>query len=51
VLNKAKLLRPFWGKALAKAKKVLDMLPSATLPPETMLYKIIEKRKPDYSPL
>jgi hypothetical protein len=51
MLNKAQLPKSFWGKVLATANKVLNMLPSAALPPDTMLYKIIEKRKPDYTPL
>jgi transposase InsO family protein len=51
MLNKAKLPKLFWGKVLATANKVLNMLPSATLPPDTTLYKIIEKHKPDYAPL
>jgi hypothetical protein len=50
-LNKAKLPKSFWGEELATANKVLNMLPSAALPPDPMLYKIIEKRKPDYTPL
>jgi hypothetical protein len=51
MLNKAKLPKSFWGKALATANKVLNMLPSAALLPDTTFYKIIEKRKPDYAPL
>jgi transposase InsO family protein len=51
MLNKATLSKLFWGKVLATANKVLNMLPSATLPQDTMLYEIIEKRKPDYAPL
>jgi hypothetical protein len=50
-LNEAKLPKSFWGKALATANKVLNMLPSAALPPDTTPYKIIKKRKPDYTPL
>jgi hypothetical protein len=51
MLNEAKLPKSFWGEALATANKVLNMLPSAALPPDTTPYKIIEKRKPDYAPL
>jgi hypothetical protein len=51
MLNEAKLPKSFWGKALATANKVLNMLPSAALPPDTTPYEIIEKRKPDYAPL
>jgi transposase InsO family protein len=51
MLNEAKLPKSFRGKALATANKVLNMLPSAALPPDTTPYEIIEKRKPDYAPL
>jgi hypothetical protein len=51
MLNEAKLPKSFWGKVLATANKVLNVLPSAALPPDTTPYKIIEKRKPDYAPL
>jgi transposase InsO family protein len=51
MLNEAKLPKSFCGEALATANKVLNMLPSAALPPDTTLYEIIEKRKPDYAPL
>jgi transposase InsO family protein len=51
MLNEAKLPKSFWGEALATANKVLNMLPSAALPPDTTPYEIIEKRKPDYAPL
>jgi hypothetical protein len=51
MLNKAKLPKSFWGEALATANKVLNMMPSAALPPDTTPYEIIEKRKPDYAPL
>jgi transposase InsO family protein len=51
MLNEAKLPKSFWGKVLATANKVLNMLPSAALPPDTTPYKIIEKCKPDYAPL
>jgi transposase InsO family protein len=51
MLNEAKLPKLFWGKALATANKVLNMLPSAALPPDTTPYKVIEKRKPDYTTL
>jgi hypothetical protein len=50
-LNKAKLPKLFWGKALATAKKVLNMLLSAALLPDTTPYEIIERCKPDYAPL
>jgi transposase InsO family protein len=51
MLNEAKLPKSFWGKALATANKVLNMLPSTALPPDTTPYEIIEKCKPDYAPL
>jgi transposase InsO family protein len=51
MLNEAKLPKSFWGEALATANKVLNMLPSAALPPDTTPYEIIEKRKPNYAPL
>jgi hypothetical protein len=51
MLNEAKLPKSFWGEALATANKVLNMLPSAALPPDTTPYEIIEKHKPDYAPL
>jgi transposase InsO family protein len=51
MLNKAKLPKSFWGKALATANKVLNTLPSAALPPDTTPYKIIKKCKPNYAPL
>jgi transposase InsO family protein len=51
MLSKAKLPKSLWGKALATANKVLNMLPSTALPPDTTPYKIIKKRKPDYAPL
>jgi hypothetical protein len=49
--SNTKLPKSFWGKALATANKVLNMLLSAALPPDTMPYKIIKKRKPNYTPL
>jgi hypothetical protein len=51
MLNKAKLPKSFWGKALATANKVLNMLPSAALLPDTTLYEMIKRRKLDYTPL
>jgi transposase InsO family protein len=51
MLNEAKLPKSFWGEALATANKVLNMLPSAALPPDTTPYEIIKKHKPDYAPL
>ena len=49
LLNEAKLPKSFWGKALCTVNRVLNMLPSSALPPNTTPFEIIEKRKPDYS--
>jgi hypothetical protein len=51
MLNEAKLPKLFSGEVLATANKMLNMLPSAALPPDTTPYKIIEKPKPSYAPL
>jgi hypothetical protein len=51
LLNESKLPELFWAEALCAVNRVLNMLPLSALPPDTTPFKIIEKRKPDYSNL
>jgi transposase InsO family protein len=45
LLNKSKLPKLFWGKALSTVNKVLNMLPSASLDCNTTPFELIEKCK------
>jgi hypothetical protein len=51
MLNGAHLPTRFWGKALYMYGCLLNMMPLSAIPPDTMLYKMAHKRKPDYSTL
>jgi transposase InsO family protein len=51
MLNGAHLPICFWGKALYTHGRLLNMTPSSAIPPNTTLYKMAHKRKPDYSTL
>jgi hypothetical protein len=51
MLNGACLPTQFWGKALYTYSRLLNMIPSAAIPTGTTLFKMANKRKPDYSTL
>jgi hypothetical protein len=51
MLNNACLPICFWGKALLYYTRLLNMCPLAAIPADTTLYKMANKRKPDYSTL
>jgi hypothetical protein len=48
MLNSARLPICFWGKALYTYGCLLNKTPSSAIPPNTMPYKMVHKRKPDY---
>jgi hypothetical protein len=51
MLNGACLPTRFWGKALYTYGRLLNMTPLPAISPDTMPYKMVHKRKPDYSTL
>jgi hypothetical protein len=48
MLNGACLPTRFWGEALYMYGRLLNMTPSSVIPPETTLYEMAHKGKPDY---
>jgi hypothetical protein len=51
MLNSARLPICFWGKALYTYGRLLNMTPSSAILPNTTPYKMVHKRKPNYSTL
>jgi hypothetical protein len=51
MLNGARLPARFWGEGLNYLRHVIVRSPSSSIPPGTTPYKMVHKRKPNYSPL
>jgi hypothetical protein len=49
MLNGTRLPICFWGEALYTYSHLLNMMPLSAIPPDTTPYKMVHKRKPDYS--